>query len=50
MIIKKDYLFDFRIGNAQEGISLLKNIGYKDVKNYTYNIPKTLDVIFYAKL
>ena len=50
LIIKKDHIFDFRIENVQEGIYLLKNIGYKDVKCYTCNISKTLDVIFYAKL
>jgi len=50
MILGRNYLFDFKIKNVDEGISLLKSFGYKDVKYYPYKIPKTLDALFYAKL
>lgn len=50
LIIERKYLFDYRIENIREGISLLRKLGYKNVKYFTYNIPKTLDVLFYAKL
>ena len=50
LLLKKNNLFDFRIENPADGTELLKNLGYKNVKYYTYNIPKTLDVLFYAEL
>jgi len=50
LIIGRSYIFDFRIKNNAEGVSLLKSLGYKNVKFLEYNIPKTLDSLFYAKL
>jgi len=50
LAIKNDRLFDFRIENIKSGISLLRKLGYKDIKHYNYNVPKTLDVLFYARL
>lgn len=49
-IIQREHLFDFRIRNMQDGIALLECIGYANVKHYPYNIAKTLDNLFYAKL
>ena len=50
LIIERDYIFDYRIENIQEGTSLLRNFGYKNVKHCNYNLKKTLDVLFYARL
>ena len=50
IIVQKEHLFDFRIENVPDGISLLRKAGYKDVKYYNYNVKKTLDVLFYAQL
>jgi len=50
LIIGRDYLFDYKLKNVEEGISLLKNLGFKNVRSYTYEVPKTLDVLFYGKL
>ena len=50
IIIGRDYLFDYRIENIQNGVSLLRELGYKNIKYYTYNVKKTLDTLFYAKL
>lgn len=50
LIINRDYLFDYRIDNVKEGISLLKGLGYKKVKYCPYQVPKTLDVLFYGGL
>ena len=50
IIIQKTCLFDYRMENLQEGITLLKKIGFKNVKHYNYKVPKTLDCLFYAKL
>ena len=50
LIIGRDHLFDFRIKNKFEGVSLLKGLGYKNVKFLKYNIPKTLDSLFYSRL
>ena len=49
-IIERKHIFDYRIENTQDGISLLRRLGYKNVKFFDYKIPKTLDVLFYAKL
>lgn len=50
LIIERDYLFDYRIESIQEGISLLGNFGYKNVRNLPYRIEKTLDALLYAQL
>lgn len=50
LIINRNHLFDYRIKNLQEGIALLRKSGYEDVRHFKYRIPKTLDVLFYAKL
>ena len=50
IIVQKGHLFDFRIENVREGISLLRKTGYKYVKYHNYNVKKTLDVLFYAQL
>ena len=50
LIIGRDYLFDYRIENIQDGISLLRGLGYKNIKHLPYRMPRTLDVLFYAKL
>ena len=50
LIINRNYLFDYRLENAKEGNSLLRKLGYKNIKHFKYRIPKTLDVLFYAKL
>lgn len=49
LIIERNYLFDYRIENIQKGISLLKGLGYKNIKYFTYKVPKTLDILFYAQ-
>ncbi len=49
-LLKKNSMFDFKIENIKDGIILLENLGYKNVKYYTYNVPKTLDILFYAEL
>ena len=48
--IGRSYLFDFRIKNANQGKVILKKLGYKQIRHYKYNIPKTLDSLFYAEL
>ena len=50
LIIKRNYLFDYRIDSIQDGINLFKKSGYKNIKYLEYKIPKTLDVLFYAQL
>lgn len=50
IIVNRDHLFDFRIENINHSISLLKGLGYKNVKYMPYNVVKTLDALFYAKL
>ncbi len=49
-IIGRKHLFDYRIENFQEGINLLKRLGYKNAKRYDYGTLKSLDALFYAKL
>jgi len=50
LVIGRNYLFDFRIKNVLDGISLLKGLGYKKIEYCPYKIPKTLDILFHAKL
>lgn len=50
LIINRDYLFDYNIENLQDGYALLKSLGYRNVKHFEYDVPKTLDVLFYGKL
>lgn len=50
MVIGRNHLFDYRINNTKEGLNLLKKLGYNNVKYYNYNIPKSLDVLFYGKV
>ena len=50
LIIGRKHLFSFRIENKQDGISLLRSIGYKNIKCFEYKLPKTLDILFYANL
>lgn len=50
LVINRNYLFDYRIENVQDGISLLKSSGYKNVQYYNYDMPKTLDVLFYGEM
>ena len=50
LMIERKYLFDYRVESIEEGSSLLRKLGYKNVKHYNYNVKKTLDVLFYAKL
>lgn len=50
LIINRDYLFDYNIENLQDGYALLKGLGYRNVKHFAYNVPKTLDVLFYGKI
>ena len=50
LIIGRNYLFDFRIKNVQEVISLLRGLGYKKINYCPYKIPRTVDALFYAKL
>lgn len=50
IITKRKHLFDYRIESIDDGISLLKNIGYKNVQYYNYKIPKSLDVLFYGEM
>ncbi len=47
--IKKGNLFDYRIKNIDDGKVLLNKFGFKNICNYNYNIPHTLDALFYAK-
>lgn len=49
-IINSDRLFDYRIKNIEEGKFLLKKLGYKSIRHYPYNVPKTLDALFYCRL
>ena len=50
IILGRSHLFDYRINSIRDGISLLRKLGYKNVKYFKYRIPKTLDVMFYARL
>ena len=50
LVIGRNYLFDFRIKNVQEAISLLRGLGYKNINYCPYKIPRTVDALFYAKL
>ena len=50
LVINRNYLFDYRIENVQDGASLLKSLGYRNVHYYNYDIPKTLDVLFYGEM
>ena len=50
LIIDRNYLFDYRIEDVKEGISLLKSLGYKNVRYYNYDVSKSLDVLFYGEL
>ena len=50
LVINRHYLFDYRIENVQDGITLLKSLGYKNLHYYNYDVPKTLDALFYARL
>ena len=50
LIIKRNYLFDYRIDSIHDGINLFKKLRYKNIKYLEYKIPKTLDVLFYAQL
>jgi len=49
LVIGRNFLFDYRLKNIEEGISLLEDFGFKNVRHYTYKVPKTLDVLFYGK-
>ena len=49
-IVERNYLFDYRIDSIQDGISLLRRLGYKNIKHYPYNVKKTLDALFYADI
>ena len=55
LIILRNNIFDYRIENIGQGISLLKESGYKNVRHIPYDKFKnsklrTLDVLFYAEL
>jgi len=50
LVIGRNYLFDFKIKNVQEAISLLDGLCYKNVTYCPYKIPRTVDALFYAKL
>jgi len=50
LVINRNYLFDYRLENVQDGISLLKSLGYKNLHYYNYDVPKTLDVLFYGEM
>jgi len=50
LVIGRNHLFDFKIKNVQEAISLLGGLGYKKVNYCQYKIPRTVDALFYAKL
>ncbi len=48
-IINKCSLFNYRIKNIEDGKKLLGKFGYKNILNYSYDVPKTLDTLFYAE-
>lgn len=50
LIINRNYLFDYNIENLQDGYALLKGLGYRNVRHFEYNVPKTLDILFYGRL
>jgi len=50
LVIGRNYLFDYRIKDVSNGISLLRSLGYKNINHCPYKTLKTLDALFYAKL
>jgi len=50
LVIGRNHLFDFKIKNVQEAISMLRGLGYKKINHCPYKIPRTVDALFYAKL
>ena len=50
IVVQKENLFEFRIKNVEEGISILEKSGYRNVRRIKLDVSKTLDELFYAEL